>query len=265
MPIFIDRHDLKGTSAAEVAEVHVRDLEVQDAFGVKYLTYWYDEKRGSAFCLVDAPSREVAERVHRESHGHVANAIIEVDPATVEAFLGRLSDRPDATPDPAFRVVMFTDMVGSTEMTVRLGDVRAVEIVRAHDSLVRRRLNQHNGREVKHTGDGIMASFGSVPSAVECARAIQTDVAEFATESRYPFRVRIGIHAGEPIEDSQDLFGATVQLAARLCDAAQPEQILVTDSVANAYGRPDLSADRRDITVKGFAGVQTIYAVKWRD
>ncbi|HEX4766004.1 MAG TPA: nickel-binding protein [Lichenihabitans sp.] len=230
MPIFVDRHDLKGTTAAEVAQAHLHDLEIQDAYGVKYLTYWYDEERGTAFCLVDAPDREAAERVHREAHGLVANAIIEVDPATVEAFLGRLGGRTNTGPDPAFRAVMFTDIVGSTEMIVRLGDARAVEIARAHDSLLRRCLSRCDGHEVKHTGDGIMASFDAVANAVGCARAIhQSAVAAYSAKSRYPFRIRVGIHAGEPIEDSRDLFGATVHLAARLCDAAKAEQILVSD------------------------------------
>jgi class 3 adenylate cyclase len=264
LPIFIDRHDLKGTTAAEVAKAHLHDLEIQDAHGVKYLTYWFDEERGTAFCLVDAPDREAAERVHREAHGQVANTIIEVDPATVEAFLGRLSDRDVSKPDPAFRAIMFTDIVGSTEMILQLGDRRAVEVVRAHDSLVRRCLSQFNGREVKQTGDGIMASFDEAPNAVGCAKAIQIAVAAFNATSRYPFRVRIGVNAGEPIEDSRDLFGSTVHFAARLCEAAEPEEIFVSSLVAAAFGPSELFTDHRVMVLKGFSDAQTVHAVKWR-
>ena len=88
MPIFMDRHDMKGTRPEDVAQDHLKDLEVQDRYGVKWLTYWFDQERGTTFCLVDAPDKETAERAHREAHGHVAGEIIEVSLSAVEAFLG---------------------------------------------------------------------------------------------------------------------------------------------------------------------------------
>src|SRR5215472_14356409 len=146
MPIFMDRHDMHGATAENVAEAHRKDLEIQDRYGVKYLTYWYDRTRCTGFCLVDAPDAATADRVHREAHGRIANAIIPVDLAAVEAFLGRIGD-PRALPDGAaqgldggFRAVMFTDIVGSTALTARVGDVSALELVRVHDALVRRGL-----------------------------------------------------------------------------------------------------------------------------
>ena len=71
MAIFMDRHDLKGATAAEIAEAHRKDLEVQDRYGVKFLTYWFDEQRGTTFCLIDAPDENTVQCVHREAHGHV--------------------------------------------------------------------------------------------------------------------------------------------------------------------------------------------------
>ncbi len=91
MPIFLDRHDLKGATAADIAEAHRKDLEVQEAYGVRFLTYWFDEARGTGFCLIDAPDIQTAMRVHDEAHGHVAKDVIEVDLSAVEAFLGRVS------------------------------------------------------------------------------------------------------------------------------------------------------------------------------
>ena len=144
MPIFMDRHDMRGMRAVDVANAHSKDLEVQERHGVKYMAYWYDEGRGSGFCLVDAPDAATAEQVHREAHGQIPNAIIPVELAAVEAFLGRISD-PQTAPggaaqavDAGLRAVMFTDIVGSTEMTARLGDAAALELVRAHDIVVRR-------------------------------------------------------------------------------------------------------------------------------
>jgi class 3 adenylate cyclase len=228
MPIFLDRHDLRGLTAADVAEAHRKDLELQGRYGVRFLTYWFDDTRGTAFCLIDAPDIATAMRVHDEAHGDIAQDVIEVDLSAVEAFLGRVSDPEpvgatrEGIVDPALRTIMFTDIVDSTAMTARLGDMRAVEMVRAHDALVRRALHNKGGREVKHTGDGIMASFDDAAAAVDCARAIQQAFEAFNLASREKLQVRIGLDAGEPVADSNDLFGSTVQMAARLCQSAEP-------------------------------------------
>jgi hypothetical protein len=74
MPIFMDRHELAGVSAADIAAAHLKDLNIQDKYGVKFLIYWFDERRGTAFCLIDAPDAATAQCVHREAHGFVAMA-----------------------------------------------------------------------------------------------------------------------------------------------------------------------------------------------
>jgi class 3 adenylate cyclase len=260
MPIFLDRHDVGEAlpSPEVVAKQHVKDLEVQDKYGAKFLTYWYDAERGTTFCLVDAPDKETAHKVHAEAHGHVANEIIAVDLSAVEAFLGRIQDPPTAKAKPiddsAFRAIMFTDMVGSTEMTAQLGDRMAVELLRAHDAIIRRCLRQHGGSEVKHLGDGIMASFADVPASVACAMKIQDEFASYNEIGATPIRVRIGIHAGEPVEDSDDLFGSAVQMAARICEIAQANAILVSREVRDACAGVDLVfAPVGSETLKGFS------------
>jgi class 3 adenylate cyclase len=269
MPIFLDRHDLHGTSAAEIAEAHRKDLELQDDYGVKFLTYWFDVERGTTFCLIDAPDIETAMRVHDEAHGNVAHDVIEVDLSAVEAFLGRVTD-PLPSPatakpglDPAFRTVMFTDIVDSTGMTERLGDARSVEMVRAHDAIVRRALKEAGGREVKHTGDGIMASFNDAGEAVRCARAIQVAFEAFNLASQEKLQVRIGLHAGEPIEDSNDLFGATIQMTARICAIADAGSIVTSEKV---HGLVSGQNDFRTLgaqSLKGFAQPVSLYEVAW--
>ena len=272
MPIFMDRHDMRGLKAEDVADAHRKDIETQDRYGVKYLAYWFDQERGAGFCLVHAPDAATAARVHREAHGEVANAIIPVDLATVEAFLGRVGD-PRAAPgtaapavDPGLRAVMFTDIVGSTEMTVRLGDGAALELIRAHDALVRRGLEAHGGREVKHTGDGIMASFDKVANAVRGAADIQRRFAAFNNDASETLSVRIGIHAGEPVEEHNDLFGATVQLAHRLCSEAEANSIVVSGLVRELCeedaARFLALAERR---LKGFAEKVPVFRFEWRN
>lgn len=270
MPIFLDRHDLRGLSATDIAEAHRKDLEVQAHYGVRFLTYWFDEARGTGFCLIDAPDIQAAMRVHDEAHGDVAKDVIEVDLSAVEAFLGRVSDPPPKGStshvafDPALRTIMFTDIVDSTGMTARLGDLRAVEMTRAHDALVRRALKDKGGREVKHTGDGIMASFDEVAAAVDCARVIQQAFDAFNLASKEKLRVRIGLDSGEPVADSNDLFGVTVQTAARLCQNAEPDTIVVSGAVSELVSdRFPLVALGR-MALKGFAHPIEAFQVNWR-
>lgn len=270
MPIFLDRHDLQGLTAADIAEAHRKDLEVQDRYGVRFLTYWFDEPRGTTFCLIDAPDIRTAMRVHDEAHGEIANDVIEVDLSAVEAFLGRISHpspegrAPQVAIDPALRTIMFTDIVDSTGMTARLGDRMAVEMTRAHDALVRRSLKDKGGREVKHTGDGIMASFDGASEAVDCARAIQQAFEAFNLASKEKLRVRIGLDVGEPVADSNDLFGATVQTAARLCQNAEPDTIVVSGAVSELVSDRFLLGPLGRRALKGFVHPIEAFEVAWR-
>ena len=270
MPIFLDRHDLSGLTASDIAEAHRKDLEVQDQYGVRFLTYWFDESRGTGFCLIDAPDIQTAMRVHDEAHGEVAKDVIEVDLSAVQAFLGRVSDpEPSGEAnnvriDSALRAIMFTDIVGSTSMTERLGDARSVEMVRAHDALVRRALKDKGGHVVKHTGDGIMASFADAAASVQCARSIQQAFEAFNLASKEKLQVRIGIDVGEPIADSNDLFGATVQLAARLCQLAEPDAILVSSAVQDRIRDRLLVTNIGPCHLKGFLQPVDVYGIEWR-
>jgi class 3 adenylate cyclase len=272
MPIFMDRHDMRNATAEHVAEAHRRDLEIQDKYGVKYMTYWYDEARCVGFCLVDAPDAATAEHVHREAHGEIPSDIIPVELATVEAFLGRIVD-PHAHPssiepgtDAGLRAILVTDIVGSTEMTVRLGDPSALELVRVHDALVRRGLAFYDGREVKHTGDGIMAAFDEVPNAVRAAADIQQRFHRYNAEASESLCIRIGIHAGEPVAEHNDLFGATVQMAFRLCSEAEAEGILVSGLVRQLSGHDAFRfialGERR---LKGFAVGTMVFRFEWQN
>ena len=277
MPIYMDRHDVEDTTAKEVADAHQKDLELQDKFGVKMMTNWFDENRGSVFCLMDAPVKEKVTQLHEEAHGSIPHTIMEVNPQTVNAFLGRIADPqpssgsyPPATEhlvDSAFRVIMFTDMKDSTAITTRLGDTRALEHFRTHNSITRNAIKLHNGREIQHTGDGFMVSFTSASHAVECAIAIQM---AFASHNKiHPdttINVRIGICAGEPVEEDQRLFGSTVQLTSRICDNAEPDQILVAPVIRDlCLGKQFSFSDLGESPLKGFEQPLRIYKVQWQE
>ena len=80
MPLYLDEHEhIPGLTAAGLAEAHAKDVEVGPQYGVNYLRYWYDEATGKVFCLVDAPTAEAAEEVHRQAHGLVADRLLRVE------------------------------------------------------------------------------------------------------------------------------------------------------------------------------------------
>ena len=156
MPIFMDRHYIEGATRHTVAHAHEMDLAIQEKYSVRFLTYWFDDERNTAFCLVDAPNKESIQSAHDESHGLVPHEILEVDPTIVEAFLGRVKDPTpvDASAnqateeliDAGFRAIMFTDLKDSTLMTTTFGDSKALHLLHVHNVLVRKALREHGGQ-----------------------------------------------------------------------------------------------------------------------
>jgi class 3 adenylate cyclase len=261
----MDRHDFAGQTAVDAANMHLKDIEAQGRFGVRFLTYWFDYDRQTGFCLVQAASADAVETVHRESHGSIPGQVIEVDQRMVERFMGVIVEHQPGEPyvETAFRTILFTDMEGSTSLTLRLGDARAMDVLRTHDRIVGDALTRHGGSEVKHTGDGLMAAFPSVVGAIESSVQIQRQLAETGDSSG--LRVRIGLSAGEPVTERHDLFGAVVQLAARLCSHAEPGSVLVSSAVHDlALGKGFVFRKRRRLSLKGFDEPVQSFEVVWQ-
>ena len=182
MPLYMDIHSCEGVAAEDVAKAHLSDMKIQDHYDVNYKKYWFNKEAGKLFCLVEAPSAEAARCVHQEAHGLLAEKLIEVDPDLVDGFMGGSAANdvgaavlPDSQGkyDPGVRTIMFTDIVDSTAMCSLHGDDVAMEMLGVHDRIVREALAGNNGREIKHTGDGIMASFQSAAGAVRSACQVQ--------------------------------------------------------------------------------------------
>jgi class 3 adenylate cyclase len=265
MPLYMDIHTVPGATPEALKQAHDADVAVQHKHHVCYHKYWFNEQAGKVFCLVEAPNAEAAVAVHREAHGLLAEKIIEVDPDMADGLLGpgvvsmagavMMPEELDRR-DNGIRSIMFTDIVGSTEATSRFGDDAAIAMLGTHDFVVRTAINDLGGREVKHTGDGIMAAFNSAANAVKSACKIIGQLNEHNAQGpEYPVTVRVGISAGEPVEQAADLFGSTVQLAARLCAQAEPGQVLVSNVVADlCLGKNLKFYDAGECELKGFDG-----------
>lgn len=277
MPIFLDRHNIPDATSEDLERDHERDLAVQSAYDVKFLTYWFDPCDGTGICLVDAPNEEAILKVHEASHGNIPHEIIMVDLAEVEAFLGRTTDPDpitlpdgDTKPGPvdsALRAILFTDLKDSTTIMQQQGHIVAIQLLEQHDNIIENSIKTHDGRVVKHTGDGYMASFASLSNAVKCGIAIQRAFANFNEQQpKIPMHVRVGINAGLPIERGNDLFGTTVQLAARICNHAKPDQILVAGVVRELCEDETIKTQCLDAgraTLKGFVSAVQLYEVRW--
>ena len=228
----------------------------------------FEEGRKVAAAIADAHF------VPLESRNHI---LLEDEPAwetflaEVRRFLGiEEAARPVRLPLAAHQApltILFTDMEGSTDLTQRLGDAKAQEVLRTHNAIIRDALSAHSGREIKHTGDGIMASFSTASRALEAAIAIQRGFREHNRgNADGAIRVRIGLNAGEPIAEDEDLFGTAVIEAARITAAAQGGQILVANVVRELVkGKDFLFADRGETSLRGFEDPVRLFEVRWRE
>jgi class 3 adenylate cyclase len=163
------------------------------------------------------------------------------------------------------RTILFTDLVGHTEMMRRLGDERGREVLREHERITRELLKEFGGAEVKTMGDGFMASFASVTKAMDCAIALQRAFDQHSASMPEPLHVRVGLNAGEPIEEDGDLFGSTVIMASRVAAKAGAGEILIPEPLRHQLtGKTYVYADRGETMLKGFEDAVRLYEVRWQ-
>jgi class 3 adenylate cyclase len=228
-------------------------------FALHYEEYLADPRQAKVF----AQGRE----------GYIAWAKGSGSPESLSKALQEWRTLPDAKPaapgavdaasDKDLITVMFTDIVGSTEHSATYGDELHMQLIAAHDRIVRGAIGSFKGVEIKHLGDGIMASFSTVQDGVRAALRIQSEVAETpVTDPRLALTIRIGLNAGTPIRMGADLFGSTVQLSARLCSACPAGEVAASETVVKRF--PDGATLFRPIgskTLKGFPEPVPIFAV----
>ena len=240
MPIYMDRHVVPGILAKHAAEAHREDIKIQDEYGCRCMTYWVDEERGNAFCLIDAPNIEAVQKMHNRAHGLIPHDIVEVNSNVVEAFLGRIQDPegyfeedPDLKifNDPAFRIILVASITNKGLLYAEMGKEKADRLISLYHELFRKELKHYEGREVEQKGQGFVASFVSVTQAVECAMAVQKGL-HVAGEI---LDLRLGLNAGMPVSKSPDLFGDTVKMARYLLRLGKENRITMASIIREIY------------------------------
>ena len=188
--------------------------------------------------------------------------------ALIQEQAQQLADEADAPlPETNFALVMFTDIVGSTDSIRNKGDKWMVDVLQAHNSIVREAIDAFDGHEVKHTGDGIMMSFPTVKTGVKASIAVQKGVARFNEKMPHrSFPLRVGMSAGEPMRFEGDLFGLPVNLAARVLPYADAHEIAMSEAChALCHDLPHTFTARENCNFKGFDTSQTVYVLNWQD
>ncbi len=259
MPIYMDRHDLPGVTASHVLEAHQQDLKIQDEYDCKGLTYWFDEERQTAFCLIEAPNIKSVKSMHENAHGLIPHKIIEVDSSIVESFLGRikdpqtqLSNEPVAVNEPAFRVIMASKLTFSNEAYENWTTENTKTCRDNHNAIVRSLIGQFEGRVAGHIEKTILCSFLTVSQALDCALEIRKAFHKATNGMDKRMLIQFGISAGSPIADSNEFFGQAINKAKSLCYLANKEQILLSSSIGEQYRKDGLT------TIKGHTDIQVM-------
>ena len=170
-----------------------------------------------------------------------------------------------AGPERKWVTVMFTDIANSTGLTEDLGDDEWSRVLTAHRELIRSVFLSHGGEVVGTQGDGCLGRFSTPAEAVLCAVDVQRQIAQTREDTKFPLQVRIGIHAGEAVEDDGDLVGRVVNVAARVTTETSPGEILVTEPVADYLGGQLRFEDRGLRELRGMSQPRHLLAVKWDD
>jgi AraC-like DNA-binding protein len=223
MPIFMDRHDVSEAVTAEnVAQLHQADLKIQHKYKCRGLTYWFDDTRKTAFCLVEAPDKNAIIEMHENAHGEVPHHVIEVDAAIVESFLGRIEDpekaqntRLNIINDPAFRIIM---VLSIEHHSFRGGDpFSSISKLKQLYKEIGITVESFEGSVVQQNEDALLISFRTVTSAVVCALKIQEIYKTLRTRYQINYtELSIGMHAGVPVTEKKSIFEDTIYLAQRM-------------------------------------------------
>jgi AraC-like DNA-binding protein len=237
MPIYMDFHELPdGVTAAHVAEMHQADLKIEHKYNCRGLTYWCDERRQTAFCLIEAPNEQAIIDLHKKAHGDVPQRIIEVNDTIVESFLGRIEDpeksqntKLNIINDPAFRTLMMVTIKYNTLRKIGLETLEAA--IRGYNKSITNIISKYKGRIVKEKSNTYLMSFDSVTNAINSAIEIEEIYNCVITPD---LQFKIGICAGVPVTDKESIFEDTIKRANYLSYITD-EKITISKEVNDLY------------------------------
>jgi class 3 adenylate cyclase len=247
-------------TAATQFNYMLRSLDVRDALALVQVPTLVLHVRESVLLPI-AHGRYIAEHINGAQFVEVPGGDTAITPGNyvvadeVAEFL--TGDRPEVDIDRVLTTVVFSDIVGSTELAASLGDERWRALLDAHDRAVRKELRRFRGREIKTTGDGFFASFDGPARAIRCAEAVINATRDLGID------IRVGLHTGECEVRGDDLGGLAVHIAARIGALAGPGEVLVTSTVKDlVVGSGIVFDDRGTRALKGVPDPWRLLAVR---
>lgn len=237
MPLFLDLHDLpEGITAQHVAEMHKADINIEHKYDCRGLTYWCDEKRKTAFCLIEAPNRQALIDLHKNAHGAIPTRIIEVNDTIVESFLGRIEDPEKSKKihlniinEPAFRTLVVVKIKCKILISKNVGHLKTA--IKSHSKMIHALTSQHKGRVVKQDLSRFLIAFDAVTDAINCGIKIQESLHSVMPSN---LKFKIGVSAGIPVTENDSIFEDTIKTSDYLSDIARGH-FSITTAVNDLY------------------------------
>ncbi|MCK0136166.1 nickel-binding protein [Arenibacter sp. S6351L] len=265
MPIYMDRHDVsKEVTAESVARLHLEDLKVQHKYNCRGLTYWFDNKRKTAFCLVEAPNAESVNKMHNHAHGELSHSIIEVDASLVESFLGRMED-PDVKPGAELNVIGESAFRFLLSVRIQIGrlnnnlDSGLASSISDYTHKIIKVVKAMQGTLVRQDSRNLLISLTTVQHAVHCGLALQEKLGKV-----YPqLSLSIGLDAGQPVEGNKSIFEDTIQTSRRLCEMGRG--FSVSPMVQEMYKNEQSDTDLNSIQMVKISAVEMVFFNKLFD
>lgn len=238
MPLYMDVHFVGEVSVEDTREAHLKDLSVQEKYGVKYHQYWFNEEAGMVYCLMEGPDKESCAATHREANGITACQITEVEGGMYDLFMGRnqkvdhgLVRREDGRIDTGYRFILTLDIITRTKSSGSI-DFEQLNLPDGPKNKALQWISKTSGKEVRTSGfDNIVAVFETPEKVLQCAREIQKEFLnehKSTTTKAVDIIFNMGISVGQPLTEKEGFFKEAIRMSRRLCVIAGENEIITS-------------------------------------
>lgn len=232
----MDIHFVGEVSVEDTREAHIKDLAVQEKYGVTYHQYWFNEEAGTIYCLMEAPDKESCAATHREANGFTACQIMEVDGGMYDLFMGEnqnvdhgLVRREDGELDTGYRYILTLDIIAKTESIDSI-DFNQLKLPTGSKNKALKLISKFDGKEVRIGGfDNIVAVFKSPDNVLRCAHEIQREFLNYRkvkNSKKENITFNMAISVGQPLTETEGFFVEAIRMSRRLCLIAGENEII---------------------------------------
>ena len=238
MPLYMDIHFVDDVSVEDTRKAHLADLAVQEKYGVKYLQYWFNEKTGTIFCLMEGPDKESCAATHKEANGITACQIVEVEGGLYDIFMGEnqkvdhgLVKHENGLIDSGNRYILTLDIIAKTQINESV-EFDQLKLPKRSKKKALEIIDECSGKEVRTAGfDCIIAVFMSPEKVLKCAHEIKKEFLKIKNdtgEEKDDITFNMGISVGQPLTENEGFFEKAIQASRRLCMIASDKEIITS-------------------------------------